>query len=116
MLMRGEAGVVPGHDLLRKALSDDSPYVRIAAAEGLGRYGNKEDIAAALPVLLDLASPTDNGIYVSISALNAIDELDASAMPIAKQIADLPRKDPQANGRMGDYVSRLIEKTLADLK
>lgn len=116
LLMRGETGVSFGRDLLRKALTDESPYVRIAAAEGLGRYGNKQDVAAALPILLDLASPTDNGIYVSMSALNAIDYLDSNAGPIAKQVAELPKQDPAANSRMSAYVSNLIKKTLADLK
>jgi uncharacterized sulfatase len=116
LLMRGATGVSVGRDLLRKALSDESPYVRIAAAEGLGRYGNKEDVAAAVPVLLSLASPTDNGVYVSMSALNAIDYLDANAAPIMKQIAALPQQDPKADGRMKAYVSNLINKTLADLQ
>ncbi|MBC8357264.1 MAG: sulfatase-like hydrolase/transferase [Planctomycetes bacterium] len=115
LLMRGETGVSVGRDLLRKSLDDESPYVRIAAAEGLGRYGNKQDIAAALPVLLDLASPTDNGIYASMSALNAIDYLDANAASIARQVAELPKQDPNANRRMKAYIPNLIKKTLADL-
>ncbi len=116
LLMRGEAGVSPCRDLLRKALADQSPYVRITAAEALGRYGNKEDIAAALPVLLDLASPTENGVFVSMSALNAIDELDAKAASAAQRIAKLPTQDAKADGRMSSYILRLVEKTLADLK
>lgn len=116
LLIRGEVGVSVGRDLLHKALEDESPYVRIAAAEGLGRYGNKEDVAAALPVLLELASPTDNGIYASMSALNAIDYLDDNAAPIAGQVAELPKQDPKADRRMSAYAGNLIGKTLADLK
>ncbi|HRX81186.1 MAG TPA: HEAT repeat domain-containing protein, partial [Pirellulaceae bacterium] len=116
LLMRGEAGVSLGRDQLRKALGDESPHVRIAAAEALGRYGNKEDITAALSVLLTLASPVDNGIYTSMSALNAIDYLDANAAPIADMVAELPDEDPNANGRMSAYAKNLIDKTLSDLK
>ncbi|MEX0818669.1 MAG: sulfatase-like hydrolase/transferase [Pirellulaceae bacterium] len=116
LLMRGEAGVSAGREQLRKALADKSPYVRIAAAEGLGRYGNQEDVAKALPVLLDLASPEDNGIYAAMSALNAIDYLDANAAPAAQRLSELPTADPHANARMKTYAARLIEKTLADLR
>lgn len=116
LLMRGETGVSRGRDLLRKALSDKAPFVRIAAAEGLGRYGNKEDIAAALPVLMELASPEENGIYAAMAAMNAIDYMDNNAASAAKQIAALPTKDPNADGRMKAYVSNLVNKTLADLK
>ncbi len=115
LLMRGETGVSLGSDSLRKALADEAPYVRIAAAEGLGRYGNKQDVAAALPVLLKLASPEENGIFIAIAAMNAIDAMDQNAASAKEQIAKLPTKDPQANSRMKAYVGNLIEKTLADL-
>ncbi|MDA1052829.1 MAG: sulfatase-like hydrolase/transferase [Planctomycetota bacterium] len=116
LLMRGETGVSVSRGLLWKALNDESPGVRIAAAEALGRYGNKVDVAAALPVLLDLASPTENGVYTSMAALNAIDSLGAKAASAIKQIAELPTQDPKADGRMKGYVPNLIKKTLADLK
>ena len=83
-----------------------------AAAEALGRYGSQEDADQALVVLLELASPVGNGIYASMSALNAIDSLDAKAAPAAKQIAQLPTQDPTADGRMKGYVPNLIKKTL----
>jgi arylsulfatase A-like enzyme len=115
LLMRGEAGVACGHDPLRKALADKSPYVQIAAAEGLGRYGNKQDVATALSVLLDYASPEENGMYIAMAALNAIDYLDERAASAADQISKLPKIDPNADGRMKNYATRLIEKTLHDL-
>ena len=65
------------HDELVKALDDQSPYVRIVAAEALGRYGTDADLEHALPVLLELAPVNRNGVYVSMFALNALDSLGA---------------------------------------
>jgi uncharacterized sulfatase len=115
LLMRKLQGVASARDLLRAALQDESPYVRIAAAEALGRYGDKADVGKAVPVLLALAPPQENGIYASMYALNALDYLDANAAGVVDTIKTLPTKDPQANGRMRAYVPNLIKKTLADL-
>ena len=78
---RGKAGVRHRASELRTALRDESPYVRAAAAEALGRHGGDEDCTAALPVLLDLADVKRHGIYVSVAALNALDALDRRAEP-----------------------------------
>ena len=61
---------------LRKALADDSPSVRIAAAEAIGNLG---DYAAALPVLtkaLEHESP-----LVRLAAMNVLDRFGAKAAP-----------------------------------
>jgi len=116
LLMRKQAGVAAAHDSLHHALQDSSPFVRIAAAEALGRYGNKADVAQALPVLLKLAPADTNGIYASMYAVNALDYLDDKAQGVVDQIKNLPTSDPQANGRMKAYVPNLVKKTLADLK
>ncbi|MBP89112.1 MAG: sulfatase [Planctomycetaceae bacterium] len=116
LLMRKQIGVSSSRDLLHRALEDESPYVRIAAAEALGRYGNKVDIAKAVPVLLELAPADKNGIFASMYAVNALDFLDGNAAGVVDQIRKLPTKDPKANGRMKSYVTNLIRKTLADLK
>jgi uncharacterized sulfatase len=113
LLMRKDLGVLTGRDLLHEALKDESPYVRIAAAEGLGRYGDQR---LALPVLLELADADKNGIYASMYAVNALDYLDRNAADVVEQIKKLPTKDPKANSRMKAYVSNLLQKTLADLK
>jgi uncharacterized sulfatase len=116
LLMRKQDGVSAARELLRQALKDDSPNVRIAAAEALGRYGDKIDIGKAVPVLLDLAPADKNGVYTSIYAVNALDYLDGNAAGVIEQIKKISTKDPQADGRVSSYVPRLIEKTLADLE
>jgi uncharacterized sulfatase len=116
LLMRGEAGVHAGGDLLRKSLADKSPNVRVVAAEALAKHGPQGDLEPALAVLLEAASLEKNSVYVAILALNALDELDGKAKDVADKIAALPQKAPGIDGRMSSYVPRLIEKTLADLQ
>jgi len=115
-LARKEQGALAYHRELNEALADKSPYVRIAAAEALGRYGRAPEAQRALEVLLELAALGENSVYVSIPALNAIDYMDARALPAKDRIAALPKEHESVPGRMTTYVGRLIEKTLADLQ
>ncbi|MBM4093286.1 MAG: sulfatase [Planctomycetes bacterium] len=67
--------------VLRRALDDSSPDVRIAAAEAIGNLG---DYAAALPVLtkaLEHESP-----LVRLAAINVLDRFGARAAPALDSI------------------------------
>jgi uncharacterized sulfatase len=116
ILMRGAAAVEPSRDALRAALVDRSPSVRVVAAQALGQFGNEADLKAALPVLIDAATVDRHGLYVAVLALNALDALDEKAASVAAEIKALPRVNPSGDQRTGDYLQRLIEKTLADLE
>jgi arylsulfatase A-like enzyme len=110
-LIRDEAeGVAVGRVWLHQSLADESPSVRIVAAEALGRFGNNEDLALALPVLLEHANAEQHGVYNAVAALNAIDRLGEKADSIRDQVAKLPRKDPKAPERTAAYCDRLIQK------
>lgn len=115
-LIRGESAVKDRLEALRRALTDTSPSVRIVAAEALGRYGEATDLEPALDTLLELAPIDKTGVYISLLALNAIDELDRKAAPRSAEILALPTQSPGTPGRMGGYVPRLKEKILADLE
>ncbi|MEX2262427.1 MAG: sulfatase-like hydrolase/transferase [Bryobacteraceae bacterium] len=115
ILMRGAESVTASRPALQKALSDAAPSVRVVAAEALGRYGDRQDLDRALPVLMELAAADKNGLYVSMLALNALDALDAKAMRVKDGIAALPKHDPASHERTRTYVARLIEKIVADL-
>ncbi len=115
ILMRGSPAVAHSTPDLQKALADHSPYVEVAAAEALGRYGSEADASRALDVLLRLAPLDNNGVYVSMAALNAIDYLDDRAARARQVIVRLPQKDPAVPRRMRGYVPNLIKKILADL-
>ncbi len=116
LLMRGREAVRAASEPLRSALSDRSPYVRAIAAEALGRYGGRDDVAKSVAVLLELASLDRNSVYVSMMAVNALDILDERAKPAFSAIKALPTKAANLPPRTGNYVPNLLRKTLADLQ
>ena len=116
ILVRGADAVNGAKPALIRALADDSPYVRIVAAEAIGQYGSRSDAGRAVSVLMELAPVDTNGLFVSILALNALDALDEKAKSAAGAIGALPQEDPAIPGRMGHYVKDLIKKITADLQ
>jgi uncharacterized sulfatase len=114
-LMRKNQGVSALRRELNEALQDDSPFVRIMAAETLGRYGGAAEAEKALEVLLQLAPVDKNGLHVSVAALNAIYYLGPKAAGAKSRIESLPRKSDDIPARLGDYVPRLIADILAQL-
>jgi uncharacterized sulfatase len=114
-LMRGSAAVRGERQGLRWALTDSSPSVRVAAGEALARHGTTDDLALALPVLVELANYKRHGLYVALAALNAIDELDEKAAGEIDALRRLPRVDATVPARLGNYVDRILDKTFRDL-
>ena len=89
--------------------------MRITAAEALGRFGNDQDTAAALQVLLHNARPKANA-FLSLAAWNSLDYLDERAAPARRAIRTLspdPEKPPQ---RYSEYGRRVKKETLEGLK
>lgn len=115
LLMRGEGAVKSSVAVLRKALDDGAPSVRIVAAEALGLYGERADLEKAMAVLLDLAPADRNGLYVSLQAMNAIESFGKKAAPWKQKIAAVPRTDPNVPQRINGYVPRLAESILERL-
>jgi len=107
--MRGEAAVRSNQAKLSRALGDESPSVRIAAAEALGLHGNSETHAAALKTLEELCSPQNNGVLIAMSALAAIEALGEKAASIQGFVARLDPKGPSPDERYNSYVPRLIQ-------
>jgi choline-sulfatase len=112
--VRGSEAVDGARDALRAALRDESPSVRAVAAWTLGVCGNEADAQAVLPVLRELASPQDNGAYVALMAVNAIDAMGEKAASLVAYLRTMPRNDPKAPGRANGYVGRVLEKILQD--
>jgi uncharacterized sulfatase len=112
LLMRGADAVKPAETQLRSLLADPAPSVRIVACEALGRYGTDDDVAKVLPVLMELASPEKNGIYLSLLSLNALDAMGAKARPVKEAVKSLPSKDPSADARLSGYAANLIASIL----
>lgn len=107
--MRGGDAVTKHVAALEKALGDESPAVRIAAAQTLGTYGAAASLEKALRTLGELAPPEKNGVLVSMSALAAIEALGAKAAPLHASIAAMKNAGPSPDDRYNSYVGRLIE-------
>jgi uncharacterized sulfatase len=115
LLSREDAAMAEAHDELCAALSDESPMVRIVAAEALGRFGNDEDAAKALDVLLHFAGP-DANYFLSVAAWNALDFLDEKARPALETMRTIPGEREKVPRRIGEYTIRLKAQTLSDLR
>ncbi|MEM7386347.1 MAG: sulfatase-like hydrolase/transferase, partial [Verrucomicrobiota bacterium] len=98
---------------LRGALKDGSPAVRIAAARALAEFGDPEDLAPSLDALIAESNVEEKGVYLSMAALNAIDELDERARPLVERVKALPGPNKDVPGRMRPYVPSLFKRTLA---
>ncbi len=100
---------------LRNAMNnDDSPCVRVLAAEALARFGDNADLRPAVDVLVDLANVERHGVYVSVFALNSLDYVGDKARFAADQISALPRKDTITPRRLSGYVPRLLDEVVRD--
>jgi uncharacterized sulfatase len=107
-LMRGTAAVSGDLPLLRRALADASPFVRIAAAEALGSYGAAADLEPALAVLRELAPPDKNGVFAAMSALSAIEALGPKAASLHPFVRTLKINTGSPHDRFDSYIPRLI--------
>jgi arylsulfatase A-like enzyme len=111
-LVRGTEAVRLGRDDLGRVMRrDPSPYVRVVAAEALGRFGMRDDAGPVLDLLLDLANAERHGPHVATLALNSIDTLGQIPASGVRAIEALPHSDPTATPRGADSPARLI-KTL----
>jgi uncharacterized sulfatase len=116
MLMRGRDGVTAAHDELQAALRDASPYVRVVAAEALGRYGDGADLKQALATLVELGPMDRSGVFVSMAVLNALDELGDKAAVVADALKKFPRKGQLPDPRYAPFVPRLLDDLTAKFK
>lgn len=91
----------PAEPALRKAMTDESPPVRIAAAEAIGNLG---DHAAALPVLMQALE--HNAPLVRLAALNVLDRFGSHARPALPAIRTAGLK---TKGHAADYLNRMVE-------
>ncbi len=108
LLIRGADAVSSNKAALQAALSDESPSVRIVAAQALGLYSEGALRASALKALGALASPEANGVLTAMPALAAIEALGEVAKPLYEEIAAINPKGPSPDDRYDSYVPRLI--------
>jgi uncharacterized sulfatase len=112
-LMRGSPAVSEESTALQACLHDASPTVQIVGAQALAQYGPASLRVEALEVLKRLAPPNQNGAYVSMAALNAIDNLGETAAGLLPFLKNIPEEDPKAPQRASSYTARLLERLQA---
>jgi uncharacterized sulfatase len=108
LTIRAQAGIAAGQSALTQLLGDESPSVRIAAAEALCRFGGDAERARALQVLSALCNWPDSGVFTALAALNAVDACGQLAAPAFQAIAGLPTDGPVPHERYQSYVPRLL--------
>jgi uncharacterized sulfatase len=116
LLMRGKQGVSAAGKQLEDALDDSSLYVRVVAAEALGKYGSENQIKKAVKTLGETINPIKNGCFPSMLAMNAIDHLDNKAKSLLTQIKSMPRTPEGVDKRFQGYVGRLVDTTVTQLE
>jgi uncharacterized sulfatase len=116
ILMRGAAGFTGAAAPLRTALGDQSPHVRIVAAQALAQCGDAPDLSRSLAVLVELADATRHGVFVAVAALTALEALGEKAQSVGPAIRALPKSGPLPGPRYAPYVPRLLEDLKAQLR
>ena len=115
ILMRGEQAVYFTNTSLYNVLIDESPYVRMIAAQALAQYGNNEDIQQAISVLGELAPPGKNGVFVSMYALMAIRDIGSKSMPLMTILRQMSTEGGSPDSRYDSYVKILVGVILESL-
>ena len=116
LLVRGSDAVWPHRERLRSLLKEDpAPTVRVVAAEALARHGTEADLRRARQALLTLGNPQASDPFAAIAALNVVDKLDETMLPVREELAQLPKRPADGPRRASGYTERLLEKILMDL-
>jgi uncharacterized sulfatase len=107
--VRGIAAVAEHRTSLLRALEDESPSVRIAAADALTNFGEPEDRERGLRVLVALADLRQANVLVAVRALNVLDGLGPKTASVLPAIRALPTTGPGIPERLNSYVPRLLK-------
>ncbi len=111
VVMRGCDAVRCARGEFRRALGDASPYVRLAAAQALGEFGDEQELERARRLLIAHADWSKNDVFVCTVALVGIEALGEKATPLAAAIRLLPSDGAVPDARLKEYPLRVL-KTL----
>lgn len=115
ILARGSAVFSAAREELLKALQDPSPSVQIMAAWTLARHGETPDLEKSLVILKNYIDYEGKGPYLTMLALNAIDDLDSRASGLKEAIKEFQPTFRPEHGRFGENLLKLKRKILKDL-
>ena len=79
---------------IKRRLADDSPAVRVAAAEALARVGH---VDLVLPALAAILRSTDR--WAAVQAADVLDRLGDSSRPVLPTLLEIQAALEQATGR-----------------
>ena len=96
---------------VQKLLADPAPAVRIAAANVVAEFDEKNR-SQGLETLVALANPEKNSPYVACQALNALDNLGAKAAAIRPELKKLPTTFAGEESRIGYKTQALLKYLL----
>ncbi len=88
---------------LRRAMSDESADVRVAAAEAMAHLGHDADAMPALRAALESES-----VFIRLAALKVAHRLGARARPLLPAIRKAELNDLQ-HKHASDYISRMVD-------
>ncbi|MCC6589160.1 MAG: sulfatase-like hydrolase/transferase [Bryobacterales bacterium] len=95
---------------LRSAIkTDSSPYVKIVAAECLGKHGSPAEKRQAIDTLLTLAPADKNEMFVSLAALNVLEMLPLEGQD-RQAILAMAHDDTKVDKRFQGYIPRMLER------
>ncbi len=115
ILARGQKAYETTHETVLRALDDPAPSVQIVAAWTVGRYGSPEELQRALDVLKTFVDYDGKGPYLSMLALNALDDLGSKSEPVKPVVENFNPKIRPEHARLGENLFKLKESILAKL-
>ncbi len=84
--------------------------VAIAAAHALAAHGTPERATRSVTQLVAQAQWQNAGVFASMAALNALENLEQRPAAFAEQLAAIPTNGPAPHVRYQGYVPRLVER------
>lgn len=111
-LVRGQEAKPSEEPALVAALDDESPFVRIVAAETVAGGADRDLQKRGAAILLDHADRRHHDVFAAMAALNAIDRLQAWLPDLRESALKLPAGGPVPHARYAPYVPRLIAELM----
>ncbi|MDH7569843.1 MAG: HEAT repeat domain-containing protein, partial [Armatimonadota bacterium] len=108
--MRGAAAVASSGETLRRLLDDESPSVRVAAAEALAAFGEGAVLYAAGKTLAALLQEEGDDVPTVLAVLNAVEQTAArlARVPeVARAVAQIPANNPRWEARSSGNIATL---------
>jgi arylsulfatase A-like enzyme len=119
MVIRGADAVRAARPDLARLLNDAEPGPRIAAAEGLARFGTDEDRARAIASLLADSDPVKHGEFVALLAVYSLNQVPNLPAAVRQAVQALPATPPDVGRTLRareEYLPRLKEAIASDVR